>query len=343
MPTLEASSAPDAACHDCGSASELKAYTLANTDFVVTLCQSCFTSFEQHGERYVMNRNKILVSPVEFALVAPDMWAINAYHSPGNANIPGVYQPNRCFVYRLRGNVLVVLNPTRLSVDKSEPVGALHRLEQRTKCTIKYIVSPDALHNMNLKVYADLFPEAKVLYPAGRIDRVIPDLAAKKNCSSFTASGGNADIDELKAAGLEFYLWRGAAEGKEDRGKRPMGTIEGSLVYFHPSRVLIQGSHLSWINLLTPSSSFLIRAFLGLKVGQYGVRCFAGTSALPLWDVDLFNQGLKKIQDLDWKYVSDLHLGPNQWGARDVMIGEYAKIKPGPMVGVKLQVEDKTA
>jgi len=185
------------ACHICGDSTGVALTKLPNCDFSVSLCQTCAVS-NATGEQYILNRSKLIVKPGFLpSLIAPNMWAINSVHGPGNGFIPGVFQPNRCMIFRVGApSFLVVFNPIRLSSDKTEPVAALHRLESVTKTKIKYVVSPDALHNLNLKTYSELFPDAKVLYPAGRIDRQVPDLASKPNCSSF--KNDSPEIQELK-------------------------------------------------------------------------------------------------------------------------------------------------
>jgi len=296
-------------CHECGSTGPLQSVTPPNYDAAVQECATCAPR-THGGEKYIIDRAKLTMPLPEFVLIAPDVWAVNTVHGPGHSRLWGVYQPNRCIVYRLRdpthGPFLVVLNPVRITLDGKEPTVALRRLETRVGARIKYLVSPDALHNMNIKTYAQLFADAVFLYPAGRIDRVIPDLKSTvKNAKAIT--NDSPEIKQLGDLGLHLYVWQGAAEPKGDRGKRPVGSTEGLLVFHDASKILIQGSHLAWIASPTPSSSWLIRAILGLNSNKYKVLCFAGTSALPLWDSALYQQGLDMVAKAwDWKFVSGL-------------------------------------
>ena len=332
-----------AACHECGDTASLAQITPPKFSFAVTLCAGC-AERTGRGEKYIIDRGRLVVKAPEVALIAVDMWAVNTVHGPGHSSLWGVYQPNRCIVYRLKDasgeSYLAVLNPVRLTGDGLEPVGALHRLEDRLKCKVKILLSPDSLHNLTIKSYAKLFPQALFLYPAGRIDRAIPDLATSvSNAKAFTQS--SPEIKSLAEHGLEIHLWRGAAEPKGDRKGRPVGTTEGCLFFHHASKVLVEGSHLSWIGGPIKSSSWLIRFILGLDSSKYKVICFAGTSKLPLWDAALFQQGLDRIVSWDWNFITDLHLAPNELVPRKDLIEQYSKIKLGNTV-IGLATEDKT-
>jgi len=114
------------------------------------------------------------------------------------------------------------------------------------------------------------------------------------------------------------------------------------LLYFAPNKLLVQGSHLIWLASPKASSSWLIRLVLGLNSKKYKVSCFAGKSMLPLWSPELYQQGLDQItKKWEWNYITDLHLGLNEWVQRDLVLTDYANIKLGNTV-IELQEEDKT-
>jgi hypothetical protein len=343
-------------CHECNTQTATKTLIFPElpVDQAVHVCDT-HAKIALEGEKYIIDRGTLKIPNPEFALIAPNVWAMNSIHGPGHSRLPGVYQPNRCIVFRLRDlesggapPFLLILNPFRLTNDQKEPYGAMKRLQHRVgDIPIRYLVSPDALHHLTLDSYATLFGEdVTILYPAGRIDRLHPNYAGRKNFKSYKT--GTPEILQLEKCGFHIHLWRGAAEKKGDQSGPKRGTIEGGLFYFAPSRVLIQGSHIAFIDAPAATSSWLIRFFLGLKVPKtYSVRWIMNL----IHDPETFRQGPDKIKSWDWVAATDLHLGPNAWGKREELgpafEGEFADLyntqaKPTKMKIGKLELPDTT-
>ena len=336
---LDEQSRAKCSCHECGAGAAVEVAWPAKRRWVPA-CAACGVR-ARGGEVAATARDRVAVEAglVEYAAVDVDTWALSSWHAPGNMAAPGLWVFNRTLVFRLRvggESFLVAVNPGRIarkddpaSPALPEPVAALVRLSQRTKCPLKFVMSVDYAHNMFLAQWADILardgvaPQAKVLYPKGRIDRELPHLHTLKNVQAI--NDASPETRELAAAGLELFLWRGAAERDMELNGRQRGTVEGFLLWFPTTKTLFFGPHFVWVDAPTTNSGFVFRRLVGFQSGPT-MRAIAtvGVKSMltyPLWNPDAFRVGLDRVlETIPWEFAADFHVAPNQVASREELL-----------------------
>jgi hypothetical protein len=150
---------------------------------------------------------------------------------------------NRSVVVRIpprkagEDGTLVVINPAEL---RPEVESALRRLEEETRSTIRYLVSPGDWHYLFIGQYVKAFPAAKAYVPPGRIPSKAPDFPY--TLIDVDAAEQNPFPELLPH--LVCLSFGGLLDFTDPEGKLP----RHELVFFHPgSRAITSGDVLYYV------------------------------------------------------------------------------------------------
>lgn len=300
-------------CFECGANKDsgMHNYKL-NDGAEVTLCGNC-GKIAESGEVFYADRDKLLIPKPEFALLAKNVWSLNSYHGPGNMYIPGNWIANRCMILRLSDGVsLVLVNPSRIDKTNSEPIGAIARLAQRLRGEIKIIVTLDAGHNLYLKQYAAIFPNALVYYPKGRIDLDDPSKLTIKNLVA--VSEGDEHTKRLAEAGLKILFFNGQLERGLDKNKKPKKATYESCALIFNDDICLNGGHTFWtFGYAEPFVGGLFKFLVFPSTTQeqgFDAMFLVGKKSMfsqPLYDVPAFKQSVDGFFKAKWSFFADFH------------------------------------
>lgn len=88
-------------CLECGAPGTVAA-TLAVGGVEGALCGRC-AAISGGGEVVqLLDGKKAGPRPLDFQLIAPDVWSLTAMHAPANMHMPGLFVPNRMFALRIK-------------------------------------------------------------------------------------------------------------------------------------------------------------------------------------------------------------------------------------------------
>nr|AYM52683.1 hypothetical protein [Aggregicoccus edonensis] len=206
----------------------------------------------------------------------------------------GLELGGRCTVVRLPDGGLWVHSPVKLEAGVREAVEALG--------PVRFLVAPNLMHHLSVGAWAEAFPEARVLAPAG-LRRKRPELRI------------DAELGEAPELGYASVF--------EQTPLRGVPSVDEFAFLHRPSRTLLLTDMAFNIR---QSPSWLTRTYLRLS-GAYGRLAVTWLEKVLVKDKAALRASLERVLAWDFERVVVCHGEVLERGGREALREAYAWLR----------------